>query len=173
MALESHQWFPSSPERDVAVQALIHKDLAKIRDLAEQLHDDELAALLIELMRFHETYLTPRRLQGIAEHLEEIRIRKAPEPAGADWACESPDRAAAVVEACRLVHKRMTGPVPKDALPHYLRFAGMIANLTDASVNQFTLRAWRRREAPVDRGIVGAALKLARIENARELTLRT
>ena len=105
----------------------------------------------------------PRALRWRAEDLKLARLRKLPEPPGVDWACEPPKRAADVVEACRLIVKRKTKMHGRDWPDRIRRMMG------DGYISPRLWNRWRRGDEPVDRNVVVAALKLAMVEDAREL----
>jgi hypothetical protein len=164
MALNASDWIQIDPRHDRAVRELIKEKTDSIVKLADTLSGDELMALIVKVDMFLELRASSQQLAWSANSIRDRRLRDAPEPAGVDWACESGDRAADVVSACRLIDKRRTGRL-------WWAWPGRLLAIGDVLINQYTLRRWRQGDEPVDRAVVIAALKVAMVEDARELRL--
>jgi len=162
MALNASDWLPDDPRRDEAVRRLITERVDGILKLAEALVGDQLMALAVQLEMFRKLHLSSSNLESTAAGIHDTHLRDAPEPAGVEWACASGDRAAAVVSACRLIDKRRSGR-------QWWQWTGELDTIGGVRTTQFTLRGWRRGVERVDRRVVVAALKIAMVEDAREL----
>lgn len=161
MAIQAPGWLKRDPELPDAARWWLKQLAEELTGLAGSLTDDE--AMVVAVRMVNELDRVKAQLPDSLERLALERLQKQPEPPGVDWACESPTRAADVVAMCRRMHRRRTG------MPEWRWISDLLDMAQAGYINNRLWGRWRRGEVPVDRRLVVAALKLAMVEDAREL----
>jgi len=163
MAINAPDWLKPDPDLPDRARWLITSLAEELTSLSGSLTDDEAIVVAARMTRALDR--VKHDLHWDLEELSFERLRKQADPPGLDWACASPDRAADIVRACRRMHRRRTG------LKEW-RWIGELMDVAKVGhINNRLWSHWRRGEVGVDRRIVAAALKLAMVEDARELQL--
>lgn len=163
MAVDVPNWLKPDPELFDRARHLIKSVAEELTGLSASLSDDEAIVFAVRMTDALER--TESGLRWDLETLERERLQQQPDAPGLDWACASADNAADVVAACGRMYKRRTDELD-------WRWLGKLQEVASAGhINNRLWNRWRRGEVPVDRRIVAAALKLAMVEDARELQL--
>lgn len=167
MAADLSRWLPVDPETADGARWLIQSLAEKLTGLSASLSDDEAIVMAVRMWNAFRLVDLPRELA----RLKDERLRDQPEPPGVDWACETGERAADVVEACRQIVKTKTGLHGRNWPDKVSEFVPREHRWSNPRLTPRTWNRWRRGEQAVDREAVIAALKIALVEDAHELQL--